>query len=228
MRKNIMKVTTLLFTVALTMSLFAGCGKEEPKTESIAEDSKTQEDASNDVKTEATENNKDASKEEDSQEEDSQEVTPFLGPDGLLFASEEDVVININGVDVSMTSTRDELIAIIEKNNWEIVYSIGSDYVIQSFTTPAGSVRIAISSLKEDGSGEELVTLILYSNQIDLSKVSINGVTLDKVEMLKNDKNTISHGNGSLKINVADNTILLATYTRGGELSAIQLIREQY
>ena len=223
MRKNIMKVTTLLFTVALTMSLFAGCGKEEPKTESIAEDSKTQEDASNDVKTEATENNKDASK-----EEDSQEVTPFLGPDGLLFASEEDVVININGVDVSMTSTRDELIAIIEKNNWELVYSIGSDYVIQSFTTPAGSVRIAISSLKEDGSGEELVTLILYSNQIDLSKVSINGVTLDKVEMLKNDKNTISHGNGSLKINVADNTILLATYTRGGELSAIQLIREQY
>ena len=70
--------------------------------------------------------------------------------------------------------------------------------------------------------------MILYSNQIDLSKVSINGVTLDKVESLKNDNNTISNLNGALKLNVADNTTLLATYTRGGELGTITLMREQY
>lgn len=224
MRKNIMKVTTLVLLATMTMTFFAGCGNnEEPKTESFVEDSKTQEDAANNVNTDATENNADASK-----GEDSQEVNPFLGPDGLLFASEEDVVINISGVDVPMTSTRDELIALFEENNWEIVYSIGSDYVINSFKTPDGNVSIAISSLKEDGSGEELVTMILYSNQIDLSKVSINGVTLDKVEMLKNDNNTISNLNGALKLNVADNTTLLATYTRGGELGTITLMREQY
>lgn len=229
MRKNIMKVTTLVLLATMTMTFFAGCGNnDEPKTESFAEVSKTQEDAANNVNTEATKNNADVSKEEDSQEEDSQEVSPFLGPDGLLFASEEDVVINISGVDVPMKSTRDELIALIEENNWEIVYSIGSDYVINSFKTPDGNVNIAISSLKEDGSGEELVTMILYSNQIDLSKVSINGVTLDKVEMLKNDNNTISNLNGALKLNVADNTTLLATYSRGGELGTITLMREQY
>lgn len=223
------KIIVLLMTMTMAASVLAGCGTD---SSSVADNKKTETSAKSDSANEtedlkedvdATENNTDASK-----EEDSQEVNPFLGPDGLMFASEEDVVINISGVDVPMTSTRDELIALIEENNWEIVYSIGSDYVIDSFKTPDGSVSIAISSLKEDGSGEELVTMILYSNQIDLSKVSINGVTLDKVESLKNDNNTISNLNGALKLNVADNTTLLATYTRGGELGTITLMREQY
>ena len=102
MRKNIMKATTLLLAAAMTMSLFVGCGKEEPKTESIVEDSKTQEDASNNVKTEATENNKDASK-----EEDSQEVNPFLGPNGLMFASEDDVEILVDGKPIKLKMTRE-------------------------------------------------------------------------------------------------------------------------
>ena len=126
MRKNIMKATTLLLAAAMTMSLFVGCGKEEPKTESIVEDSKTQEDASNNVKPEATENNKDASK-----EEDSQEVNPFLGPNGLMFASEDDVEILVDGKPIKLKMTREDkykLIELLEEYRNERISELAKDY----------------------------------------------------------------------------------------------------
>ena len=228
MRKNIMKVTTLVLLATMTMTFFVGCGKkEEPKKESTVEDSKTQEDASNNVNSEATENTADASK-----EEDSQEVNPFLGPDGLMFASEEDVVINISGVDVPMTSTRDKLIALIEENNWEIEYGSGSRVPIESFKTPDGRVRVNVHDSKRDGSGEELMSMDFlpdYMDYIDLSKVSINGVTLDKVETLKTSSNLIEEKDtGYFMISIADYTTLAADYNYEGKLTVIYLTREEY
>ena len=222
MRKNIMKATTLLLAAAMTMSLFVGCGKEEPKTESIVEDSKTQEDASNNVKTEATENNKDASK-----EEDSQEVNPFLGPNGLMFASEDDVVINISGVDVPMTLTRDELIALIEENNWEIEYRFTDSDIIEGFITPDGDVYAEVLKIESYGYEEQLWMMDFSPDSFDLSKVSINGVSLDKVETLKNSSNLIEEQDtGYFMISIADYTTLSVLYnSRIGELEHIIIER---
>ena len=224
MRKNIMKATTLLLAAAMTMSLFVGCGKEEPKTESIVEDSKTQEDASNNVKTEATENNKDASK-----EEDSQEVNPFLGPNGLMFASEDDVVINISGVDVPMTLTRDELIALIEENNWEIEYRFTDSDIIEGFITPDGDVYAEVLKIESYGYEEQLWMMDFSPDSFDLSKVSINGVTLDKVETFKNSSNLIMENDtGYFSISIADYTTLSVTYnSRQGELEHVIIERDR-
>ena len=213
MRKNIMKVTTLLFTVALTMSLFAGCGKEEPKTESIVEDSKTQEDASNNVKPEATENNKDASK-----EEDSQEVNPFLGPNGLMFASEDDVEILVDGKPIKLKMTREELDKMVE----DYGYTIEDPKYVKSIYTPVGEIRVTVT-------GDELMSIGLIPSLIDLSKVSINGVTFDKVETLKNDTNIIEDKDGGyFQISIADYTTIAADYNSEGVLMVIHLTRQQY
>ena len=223
MRKNIMKVTTLALVATMTMTFFAGCrNKEESKTESIVEDSKTQEDASNNVNTETTENDTDVS----------QEVNPFLGPDRLMFASEEDVVINIAGVDVPMTLTRDELIALIEENNWEIDYGHSNGKYVEGFLTPEGRVETTVNDSKEDGSGEELMSLTFkpdYMDYIDLSKVYINGVSLDKVETLKTSSNLIEEKDtGYFQISIADYTTLSADYNYEGKLTVLHITRKQH
>lgn len=227
------KIIVLLMTMTMTASVLAGCGADSSnvadnkKTETSAKSDSTNEteDLKEDV--DATENNADASK-----EEDSQEVNPFLGPDGLMFASEEDVVINISGVDVPMTSTRDELIALIEENNWEIDYGHSKGKYVEGFLTSDGRVRVNVNDSKRDGSGEELMSIDFlpdYMDYIDLSKVSINGVTLDKVETLKNSSNIIEEKDtGYFQISIADYTTLTAKYNNEGKLTEISITREQY
>lgn len=227
------KIIVLLMTMTMAASVLAGCGAD---SSNVADNKQTETAAKSDSTTEAgdlkedvdaAENNADASK-----EEDSQEVNPFLGPDGLIFASEDDVVINISGVDVPMTSKRDELIALIEENNWEIEYGSGSRVPIESFKTPDGRVRVNVHDSKGDGSGEELMSMDFlpdYMDYIDLSKVSINGVTLDKVEALKNSSNLIKEeDSGYFQISIADYTTLTAKYNYEGKLTEILLKREEY
>ena len=227
------KIIVLLMTMTMAASVLAGCGAD---SSNVADKKQTETDAKSDLTTDAgdlkedvdaTENNAD-----DSKGEDSQEVNPFLGPNGLMFASEDAVVINISGVDVPMILTRDELIALIEENNWEIEYGSGSRVPIESFKTPDGRVRVNVHDSKRDGSGEELMSMDFlpdYMDYIDLSKVSINGVTLDKVETLKNSSNLIKEeDSGYFQISIADYTTLTAKYNYEGKLTEISLIREEY
>ena len=227
------KIIVLLMTMTMAASVLAGCGAD---SSNVADKKQTETDAKSDLTTDAgdlkedvdaTENNAD-----DLKGEDSQEVNPFLGPNGLMFASEDAVVINISGVDVPMILTRDELIALIEENNWEIEYGSGSRVPIESFKTPDGRVRVNVHDSKRDGSGEELMSMDFlpdYMDYIDLSKVSINGVTLDKVETLKNSSNLIKEeDSGYFQISIADYTTLTAKYNYEGKLTEISLIREEY
>ena len=216
------KIIVLLMTMTMVAGAFAGCGADS----SNVTDNK---------KTEATDKSDSTDKtdslKEDSQK-DSQEENPFLGPNGLMFASEDDVVVNISGVDVPLTLTRDELIALIEENNWEIEYGSGKRKPIRSFKTSDGRVRVNVHDSKRDGSGEELMSMDFlpdYMDYIELSKVSINGVTLDKVETLKNDSNTIEDKeNGYFMISIADYTTIAADYNSEGKLMVIHLTREEY
>ena len=216
------KIIVLLMTMTMAASVLAGCGADQTN---VADNKKTETAVKSDSETEAGDLKEDA---DASKEEASQEVNPFLGPNGLMFASEEDVVIQIAGVDVPMTSTRDELIALIEENNWEIDYKDR----IESFKTPDGRVRVNLNDSKNDGSGEELMSMDFlpdYMDYIDLSKVSINGVTLDKVETLKNSSNLITEDDtGYFQISIADYTTLTARYNYEGKLTDIIISREQY
>ena len=194
------------------------------KTETSAKSDSTNdtEDLKEDV--DAAENNADASK-----EEDSQEINPFLGPDGLMFASEDDVVINISGVDVPMTLKRDELITLIEENSWEIKYrSVGSN-MINGFTTPDGWVYTEVFEDERRGYDEQLWMMDFSPVSFDLSKVSINGVTLDKVETLKNSSNVIMEKDtGYFQISIADYTTLTVTYnSRHGKLEHVIIERDR-
>ena len=224
------KIIVLLMTMTMAASVLAGCGADSSnvadnkKTETSAKSDSTNEteDLKEDV--DATENNADASK-----GEDSQEVNPFLGPDGLMFASEEDVVINISGVDVPMTSTRDELIALIEENNWEIEYRFTDSDMINGFTTPDGWVYVEVLKFERYGYEEQLWMMDFRPDSFDLSKVSINGVTLDKVETLKTSSNLIEEKDtGYFMISIADYTTLSVLYTdRIGELTNIIIERDR-
>ena len=224
------KIIVLLMTMTMTASVLAGCGADSSnvadnkKTETSAKSDSTNEteDLKEDV--DATENNTDASK-----EEDSQEANPFLGPDGLMFASEEDVVINISGVDVPMTSTRDELIALIEENNWEIEYRFTDSDMINGFTTPDGWVYVEVLKFERYGYEEQLWMMDFSPVSFDLSKVSINGVTLDKVETLKNSSNVIMEKDtGYFQISIADYTTLTVTYnSRHGKLEHVIIERDR-
>lgn len=227
------KIIVLLMTMTMAASILAGCGAE---SSNVTDNKKTETSAKSDSTTEAgdlkedvdaTENNVDASK-----EEDSQEANPFLGPNGLMFASEEDVVINIAGVDVPMTSTRDELIELIEENNWEIDYGHSNGKYVEGFLTPEGRVETTVNDSKKDGSGEELMSLTFkpdYMDYIDLSKVYINGVSLDKVETLKTSSNLIEEKDtGYFQISIADYTTLSADYNYEGKLTVLHITREQY
>ena len=224
------KIIVLLMTMTMAASVLAGCGAgstnvaDNKKTETSAKSDSTNdtEDLNEDV--DATENNVDASK-----EEDSQEANPFLGPDGLMFASEEDVVINISGVDVPMTSTRDELIALIEENNWEIEYRFTDSDMINGFTTPDGWVYVEVLKFERYGYEEQLWMMDFRPDSFDLSKVSINGVTLDKVETLKTSSNLIEEKDtGYFMISIADYTTLSVLYNdRIGELTNIIIERDR-
>lgn len=224
------KIIVLLMTMTMAASVLAGCGADSAnvadnkQTETTAKSDSANEagDLKEDV--EATENNADASK-----EEDSQEVNPFLGPDGLMFASEEDVVINISGVDVPMTSTRDELIALIEENNWEIEYRFTDSDMINGFTTPDGWVYAEVLKIESYGYEEQLLMMDFSPDSFDLSKVSINGVTLDKVETFKNSSNLIMENDtGYFSISIADYTTLSVTYnSRQGELEHVIIERDR-
>lgn len=224
------KIIVLLMTMTMAASVLAGCGAD---SSNVADNKKTETSAKSDSANEtedlkedvdATENNTDASK-----EEDSQEVNPFLGPDGLMFASEEDVVINISGVDVPMTSTRDELIALIEENNWEIEYRFTDSDMINGFTTPDGWVYVEVLKFERYGYEEQLWMMDFRPDSFDLSKVSINGVTLDKVETLKTSSNLIEEKDtGYFMISIADYTTLSVLYNdRIGELTNIIIERDR-
>ena len=224
------KIIVLLMTMTMAASILAGCGAESSnvtdnkKTETSAKSDSTTEEGDLKEDVDATENTADASK-----EEDSQEINPFLGPDGLMFASEEDVVINIAGVDVPMTSTRDELIALIEENNWEIKYRFTDSDMIEGFITPDGDVYAEVLKDESYGYEEQLWMMDFSPDSFDLSKVSINGVSLDKVETLKNSSNLIEEQDtGYFMISIADYTTLSVLYnSRIGELEHIIIERDR-
>ena len=169
------KIIVLLMTMTMAASILAGCGAESSnvtdnkKTETSAKSDSTNdtEDLKEDV--DATENNVDASK-----EEDSQEANPFLGPNGLMFASEEDVEILVDGKPIKLKMTREEL----DKMVADYGYTIEDPKRVKSIYTSAGEIRVTISN-------DELMSIDLIPSLIDLSKVSINGVSLDKVKTLK-------------------------------------------
>lgn len=213
------KIIVLLMTMTMAASILAGCGAESSnvtdnkKTETSAKSDSTNdtEDLKEDV--DATENNVDASK-----EEDSQEANPFLGPNGLMFASEEDVEILVDGKPIKLKMTREEL----DKMVADYGYTIKDPKKVKSIYTSAGEIRVIISN-------DELMGVQLIPSLIDLSKVSINGITLDKVKTLKNSSNLIEEKeNGYFQISIADYTTLSADYNSEGELMVISLIREQY
>ena len=224
------KIIVLLMTMTMAASVLAGCGAESSnvtdnkKTETSAKSDATNETEELKEDVDATENNADASK-----EEDSQEVNPFLGPNGLMFASEENVVINIAGVDVPMTSTRDELIALIEENNWEIEYRVTDSDMIEGFITPDGDVYAEVLKDESYGYEEQLWMMDFSPDSFDLSKVSINGVTLDKVETLKTSSNLIEEKDtGYFMISIADYTTLSVLYNdRIGELTHVIIERDR-
>lgn len=213
------KIIVLLMTMTMAASILAGCGAESSnvtdnkKTETSAKSDSTNdtEDLKEDV--DATENNVDASK-----EEDSQEANPFLEPNGLMFASEEDVEILVDGKPIKLKMTREEL----DKMVADYGYTIEDPKRVKSIYTSAGEIRVTISN-------DELMSIDLIPSLIDLSKVSINGVSLDKVKTLKNSSNLIEEKeNGYFQISIADYTTLSADYNSEGELMVICLKRQQY
>ena len=213
------KIIVLLMTMTMAASVLAGCGADSSnvadnkKTETSAKSDSTNEteDLKEDV--DATENNADASK-----GEDSQEVNPFLGPNGLMFASEEDVEILVDGKPIKLKMTREEL----DKMVADYGYTIEDPKRVKSIYTSAGEIRVTISN-------DELMSIDLIPSLIDLSKVSINGVSLDKVKTLKNSSNLIEEKeNGYFQISIADYTTLSADYNSEGELMVICLKRQQY
>lgn len=213
------KIIVLLMTMTMTASVLAGCGADSSnvadnkKTETSAKSDSTNEteDLKEDV--DATENNADASK-----GEDSQEVNPFLGPNGLMFASEEDVEILVDGKPIKLKMTREELDKMVE----DYGYTIKDPKYVKSIYTSAGEISVTVTD-------NELMSVKLVPSLIDLSKVSINGVTLDKVKTLKNSSNLIKEKEtGYFQISIADYTTLSADYNSEGELMVISLTRQQY
>lgn len=213
------KIIVLLMTITMAASVLAGCGADSSnvadnkKTETSAKSDSTNEteDLKEDV--EATENNEDASK-----EEDSQEANPFLGPNGLMFASEDDVEILVDGKPIKLKMTREELDKMVE----DYGYTIKDPKYVKSIYTSAGEISVTVTD-------NELMSVKLVPSLIDLSKVSINGVTLDKVKTLKNSSNLIKEKEtGYFQISIADYTTLSADYNSEGELMVISLTRQQY
>ena len=213
------KSILLLITMTMAASVLAGCGADSSNvTDNKQTETSAKSDSTNDTEdlkedVDATENNVDASK-----EEDSQEANPFLGPNGLMFASEEDVEILVDGKPIKLKMTREEL----DKMVADYGYTIEDPKRVKSIYTSAGEIRVTISN-------DELMSIDLIPSLIDLSKVSINGVSLDKVKTLKNSSNLIEEKeNGYFQISIADYTTLSADYNSEGELMVICLKRQQY
>lgn len=214
------KIIVLLMTMTMAASILAGCGADSSnvadnkKTETSAKSDSTNETGDLKEDVDATENNADASK-----GEDSQEATPFLGPNGLMFASEEDVEILVDGKPIKLKMTREELDKMIE----DYGYTIKNPKYVESIYTPAGE----ISEVGADDNG--LMKIAFNPNRIDFSKVFINGIPLNEVETLKNDANLIEDGGDDFfKISVADYTTLTVRYNNKGEIYIIFLTRQQY
>lgn len=210
------KIIVLLMTMTMAASVLAGCGAD---SSNVADKKKTETSDKSDLANEAGDSKVDVDVAEDN----------ASVPDGLMFASEDDVVINISGVDVSITLKEDELVALVEKNNWESEYGHNGDReYIEGFETPDGRVRVIVGNIKEIAPGDDLQCITLEPSLIDLSKVSLNGVTLDNVETLKNSSNLIEEDSESFEISVADYVTLNVTYNSSGELKTIKLIRQNY
>ena len=213
------KIIVLLMTMTMAASVLAGCGAgstnvaDNKKTETSAKSDSTNdtEDLNEDV--DATENNVDASK-----EEDSQEVNPFLGPNGLMFASEDDVEVIVDEKPIKLKMTREELDKMVE----DYGYTIKNPKYVDSIYTPAGEIS-EVSVDKDNG----LMQIAFNPNRIDFSKVFINGTPLNKIETLKNDSNLIEENDDFFKISIADYTTLTVRYNNG-EVYIIFLSRQQY
>ena len=213
------KIIVLLMTMTMAASVLAGCGADSSnvadnkKTETSAKSDSTNEteDLKEDV--DATENNVDASK-----EEDSQEVNPFLGPNGLMFASEDDVEVIVDEKPIKLKMTREELDKMVE----DYGYTIKNPKYVDSIYTPAGEIS-EVSVDKDNG----LMQIAFNPNRIDFSKVFINGTPLNKIETLKNDSNLIEENDDFFKISIADYTTLTVRYNNG-EVYIIFLSRQQY
>lgn len=214
-----MKLTTLVLVAIMTMGLFTGCGKKEKVEDeslgSIVIDSQESEDVAvggNTIPDKTLEGETNAS-----QEETTQPSENILNGKNM-FETEDAVEILVDGKPIKLKMTREEL----DKMVADYGYTIKDPKRVKSIYTSAGEIRVIISN-------DELMGVQLIPSLIDLSKVSINGVSLDKVETLKNDSNIIEErDNGYFNITVADYTTLSADYNSNGELMVIYLGRQQY
>lgn len=214
-----MKLTTLVLVAIMTMGLFAGCGKKEKVEDeslgSIVIDSQESEDVAvggNTIPDKTLESETNASQEETTQPSEN------VSNGKNMFETEDAVEILVDGKPIKLKMTREEL----DKMVADYGYTIKDPKRVESIYTSAGEIRVIISN-------DELMGVQLIPSLIDLSKVSINGISFDKVERLKNDSNIIEEkDNGYFKITVADYTTLSADYNSNGELMVINLGRQQY
>ena len=219
MRKNIIKLVTLVLVAIMTMGLFTGCGKKEKVEDeslgSIVIDSQESEDISvggNTIPDKTLEDETNASQEETTQQSEN------VSNGENMFETEDAVEILVDGKPIKLKMTREEL----DKMVADYGYTIKDPKKVKSIYTSAGEIRVTISN-------DELMSVKLIPSLIDLSKVSINGISFDKVERLKNDSNIIEEkDNGYFEITVADYTTLAADYNSNGELMVIYLGRQQY
>ena len=214
-----MKLTTLVLVAIMTMGLFAGCGKKEKVEDeslgSIAIDSQESEDVAvggNTIPDKTLEGETNASQEETTQPSEN------VSNGKNMFETEDAVEILVDGKPIKLKMTREEL----DKMVADYGYTIEDPKRVKSIYTSAGEIRVTVTD-------NELMSVKLIPSLIDLSRVSINGVSLDKVETLKNDSNIIEDkDNGYFEIAVADYTTLTADYNSNGELMVIYLGRQQY
>lgn len=201
------------------MGLFTGCGKKEKVEDeslgSIVIDSQESEDISvggNTIPDKTLEDETNASQEETTQQSEN------VSNGENMFETEDAVEILVDGKPIKLKMTREEL----DKMVADYGYTIKDPKKVKSIYTSAGEIRVTISN-------DELMSVKLIPSLIDLSKVSINGISFDKVERLKNDSNIIEEkDNGYFEITVADYTTLAADYNSNGELMVIYLGRQQY
>ena len=200
-----MKLTTLVLVAIMTMGLFTGCGKKENVEDeslgSIVIDSQESEDVTvggNTIPDKTLEDETNASQEETTQPSEN------ISNGENMFETEDAVEILVDGKPIKLKMTREELDKMVE----DYGYTIKDPKYVKSIYTSAGEIRVTITD-------NELMSVKLIPSLIDLSKVSINGVSLDKVKTLKNSSNLIEEKeNGYFQISIADYTTLSADYNR--------------
>ena len=111
------KIIVLLMTMTMAASVLAGCGAG---SSNVADNKKTETSA----KSDSTNDTEDLKEDVDATEDNVSEV------DGLMFASEEDVVINISGVDVPITLKEDDELIAVKKTTGDNQILIASSTVI--------------------------------------------------------------------------------------------------